>query len=267
MTQRPDDTPITISMITVVYNRAQTIQRAVDSILNQHYTHLQYVVIDGGSTDGTLAILQNYGDRIDVLISEPDHGIYDAMNKGISYCTGQYIGILNSDDWMHDGALNAIAHAARQYPQARMLYGQTTIQDDTGRILRTMPGKRIRPRFIGIPFDHQSCYFKRSVYEQLGLFDTSFKTAADYDFILRFLRHGGTTAPIGQVTNHFRAGGVTSQWRWPVPFPADEVWRALRNNGYSPVTAALGIAARILSATIGITKRRLTDQLRTSAGR
>jgi glycosyltransferase involved in cell wall biosynthesis len=254
--QSDSDWP-TISVVTVVRNRVHTIERAMCSVLEQKYPHLEYIVIDGGSTDGTAQIVERYNDQITRWVSEPDRGIFDAMNKGIRLCTGQIVGLLNSDDWYEPGALFGVAEAVKKNPEVQMYYGQANIRLSDGNILRVWPNRRRQPAWLGIPFDHQSCFFRRSVYENLGLFNIVYRTAADYDFLLRFLRAGYLCAPVEGVTNNFSLGGISSESFWP---PFGDIWRILRTNGYHPAVAALGTGLRIvklLGGTIASFGRRL----------
>ena len=118
-----------VSIITVCYNSAKTIKRTIKSVAEQDYEEIEYIIIDGGSTDGTLDIIDRYKDKISVLVSEPDEGIYDAMNKGIARATGDIIGFMNSDDWYADGAIVAIAEAFKK-TEAEIVYGKTIISEN-----------------------------------------------------------------------------------------------------------------------------------------
>ncbi len=179
-----------LSIITPVYNAEATIERTILSVLNQpRSSDLEYIVVDGGSRDRTLEIIQKYCDRIDVSISEPDGGVYDAMNKGLQRATGDIIGIINADDWYNHDAFLAVEQAFADHPTTSILYSPIKNYFD-GEYLNTFaPGHLDRLPFK-FTINHPSCFIRRSVYAQVGNFDLSYRIAADYDFILRCYQAG-----------------------------------------------------------------------------
>jgi len=186
-----DTSSMKISVITAVYNAKETVREAIESVLAQDYVDVELVVIDGASTDGTKELLESCRDRIDVLISEPDEGIYDALNKGIRHATGDVVGFLHADDLFADtGVLSKVANTFSDS-------GADAIYGDLVYVSKTEPDRVIRYWQSGdyslqklkhgwMP-PHPTFYVRRSVYEQHGDFDTSFRIAADYDCMLRFL--------------------------------------------------------------------------------
>jgi len=227
---------VKISVITAVYNAKDTLADALDSILAQQYPDVELIVIDGASNDGTLDVLENYRDRIGILISEPDHGIYDALNKGIRHATGDVIGFLHADDLFADESVLLEVAAAFSEGHVDAVYG------DLEYVRKSEPDKVIRYWKSGaysaaklkhgwMP-PHPTFYVRRSVYEQYGAFDTSFRIAADYDCMLRFLCRAGTKAAyIPEVLVKMRLGGASNRSLSNIMQKSREDYIALRRNG------------------------------------
>ena len=180
-----------VSIITVCLNNQKFIPFAIESVLNQTYADIEYIVIDGGSTDRTIEIVKSYGDKISRFISEPDFGIYDAMNKGIRLARGSIIGLLNSDDiFIDDHVVSTVVEKFRQ-SSCDVLYGDLYYvnQDDTNKIIRIwktgeyVPGSFKR----GWHPPHPTFYVSKRIYDRYGYFDLEFKLASDFELMLRFL--------------------------------------------------------------------------------
>ena len=201
---------VKVTVVTVCYNSAKTIEQTIQSVLGQSYKNLEYIIIDGESTDGTIDIIKQYEDDIDYWVSEPDHGIYDAMNKGIKKATGDVIGFLNSDDWYADGAISMIAKAFFQ-TDADVVYGRTLILgDDTQRLMPSFPLENLLYAMI---FCHQSVFSKTSLMKK-NPFNISWRIAADYAFLLEMYLQGKKFYGIDVVISHFRKGGLSSHpWK------------------------------------------------------
>jgi glycosyltransferase len=235
---------IKISVITAVYNNRDTISAALDSALRQSGVDIDLVVIDGGSTDGTLEVLRSYTGRLDVLVSEPDQGIYDALNKGIQRASGDVVGFLHSDDlFAGAGVLSRVA-AAFADPEVGAVYGDLVYvrkdnPDQVVRYWRAGVFSRRRLRWGWMP-PHPTLYVRRHVYEQHGLFDTSFRIAADYDFILRTLGQAGVGVRyIPEVLVKMRVGGASNRSLRNILRKSSEDLRALRRNGVGGVGALM----------------------------
>ena len=207
-----------ISIITASYNSSATIRDTIESVLRQSYTDFEYIIKDGGSKDDTLEIVQEYaplfGDRLKV-ISEPDGGIYDAMNKGLEATTGDVVGILNSDDfYTSDDVLEKIAEAF-EANSIEAVYGDVHYVNDDDlkkqvRYYSSARFKRWQMRFGMMPA-HPSFYCKRSVYEKYGVFDTSYKIAADFENLLRLIFLGKIkTYYINKDFVTMRTGGAST---------------------------------------------------------
>ncbi|MGE0739482.1 glycosyltransferase family 2 protein [Sulfurimonas sp.] len=206
-----------ISIITVVWNNAKTIKDAIDSVLDQTYDNIEYIVVDGASTDGTVEIVKSYGDKISKFISEKDKGLYDAMNKGITLATGDVVGILNSDDFYIDG--NVIERVAKEFEEK----GVDSIYADLVFVKPENLDKTIRyydsshftpPRFAyGWMPAHPTFFVKKFVYEKYGLFRTDLKIAADFDILVRFLyTHKISYSYIKEVLVKMRVGGISTSF-------------------------------------------------------
>lgn len=181
---------IKISIITPVYNSAKTLEKTILSVIQQDIkVELEYIVVDGGSTDGSLDIINRYRERIDGIISEKDRGVYDAMNKGIALATGEIVGIINADDWYNPGALQIVEDGFAQNPTADIVYSPVETYFNGEYLIRFIPGSLERLPFKFI-LNHPSCFIKKQVYDRLGTYDLTYSIAADYDFILRAYSSG-----------------------------------------------------------------------------
>ena len=205
---------IKISIITVVFNpikngRRQMLLQAIDSVFGQDYTHKEHLIIDGSSTDGTQELLNELKSqgKITHFISEPDTGIYDAMNKGAKLAGGDYIGFLNSDDYYTD--MQALSKIANSVDGFDYCYAPVTLlQESTDIILGQ--AEPIPRRFLTkIPFGHQSFFMKKSLFHQMSGFDTDFKLLADYDLILRSLLFGAKGIRLKKSFVCYRMGGAS----------------------------------------------------------
>jgi glycosyltransferase involved in cell wall biosynthesis len=203
-----------ISIITVIFNpikngRKETLLQAINSVYEQDYVNKEHIIIDGNSSDGTVELLQELKSlgKITHFISEPDTGIYDAMNKGIALATGDYIGFLNSDDYYFDmQAFQKISDKIQGYDY---LYSSIKIENTSGVIDGEFTPSK--DRFLTrMPFSHQSLIVKKSLFQEFNNFDTSFKMAADYDFIIRMMLNGKKGILLPYALSVFRMGGISN---------------------------------------------------------
>ncbi|CAC9483898.1 Glycosyl transferase, family 2 [uncultured Gammaproteobacteria bacterium] len=204
-----------ISIITVVYNNQNTINNAIDSVLNQTYENIEYIIIDGASTDGTVDIVKSYGNKIDKFISEPDNGIYDAMNKGIVLATGDIIGILNADDFYADNTVLATVVEKMQYEGADSLYADLDFaqQDNVNKTVRKWRSKPYKTDLFknGWHPAHPTFFVRKNIYDKYGRFNLEFKISADYEIMLRFLvKHKISVIYLPKVLVKMRIGGVSN---------------------------------------------------------
>ena len=205
-----------ISVVTAVFNRAGTVAEALASVQGQTWPQVEHVVIDGASTDGTLPILRAHQAQLATLVSEPDQGIYDALNKGIRRASGDVVGFLHADDLFESPDSLARVAAAFANPAVDAVYGDLVYvrQQDPTQVVRYWRAGPFVPGCLarGWMPPHPTFYVRRAVYERLGLFDTRFRIAADYECILRFLGRGGLRPVyLPQVLVRMRLGGVSNQ--------------------------------------------------------
>lgn len=208
-----------ISIVTPAFNSAKTIRHTIESVARQTYPNVEYIIVDGGSHDATAKIVAHYPDVVDLFISEPDHGVYDAMNKGIRAASGEIIAILNSDDfYIHSHVLEQIA-ATFQQSGADSVYGdlQYVDQHNPHKVIRHWEsGAFQRRKFLaGWMPPHPAFFVKRVVYQRHGLFNLSLKSSADYELMLRFLyKHQVSAAYVPDVLVRMRVGGLSNAtWR------------------------------------------------------
>jgi len=204
-----------VSIITVSYNSADHIEDAIKSVASQDYENIEHVIVDGGSKDGTVDLLQKHNSEISHWISESDQGIYDAMNKGIKMASGDVVGILNSDDFYFDNQIISQIVEAFQVPGIDAVYGDLIFVDpsDLGRTVRTYSSAKWNPaRFAkGYMPAHPTFFVRRHFYEKHGLFETDYEIAADYEMLIRLLYVNKLKykyLPITMVK--MRKGGVSS---------------------------------------------------------
>ena len=179
-----------VSIITVVYNDSKHIRDAIESVLSQDYSRLEYIVIDGGSTDGTIDIINEYVNKISVFLSEPDEGVYDALNKGIATANGDYIGILHADDIFLDAKVISDVIQNLQRTGSDLCFSDLVIVDKvSGKVLRYVRGRYFRRWMlrIGLHPPHPTIFLKRSLFNEFGLFSTNYQIAGDFDFMVRVL--------------------------------------------------------------------------------
>jgi len=204
-----------ISIITVSYNSEETIEDTIKSVISQDYKNVEYIIIDGASTDGTHDIIAKYRDKISKVISEPDKGIYDAMNKGVEAATGEVVGILNSDDlYAHSKVLSKVAKLMVRN-KAMALYADLLYVDrvDLNKVVRYwVSGKFKRSSFKqGWMPPHPTFFTLKSCYNEFGTYNLSLRSAADYELMLRFLyKEGIVPAYLPEVVIKMRVGGQSN---------------------------------------------------------
>lgn len=233
-----------ITVITVAYNSAATIVDTLQSVAMQTHPDIEHIVIDGGSTDGTLALIAAHGVRVQHLISEPDLGIYDAMNKGLRLATGDLVGFLNSDDtYASPDVVGWIAQAAAAQG-SDVLFGDLVYVDPA----RSAPLVRywragnysVAKLRLGWMPPHPTLYVRRAVIARVGHFDANLRIAADYEFILRLLsRPDLAVSYLPQVLVKMRVGGASNQSLGAMLRKSREDLGALRKHGVGGVVALL----------------------------
>lgn len=178
---------IKISIITVCLNSENLIEKTIKSIINQTYPNIEYIIIDGKSTDNTLGVIKKYESHVNILVSEKDNGVYDAMNKGAHLANGDLIYFLNSGDYLYDDKiLEKIASEAEKNNLCEIFYGDILYYNSSGSKYYSGPKNSI-VEIISRGINHQSIFTRKSAFEKCGYFDTKYKIFADYDWLLRCL--------------------------------------------------------------------------------
>lgn len=204
----------TLTVITVVYNNVDDIERTLLSVINQTYPHIEYVVIDGASTDGTTSIIRKYVDRIAQFVSEPDRGIYDAMNKGLALAAGDYVLFMNSGDEIY--STDTVADVFATAPGADIYYGETEMFDAQWQSLG-LRRHAIPERFhwksfrYGMNISHQAIYIRRSI---AGRYDAEYQLSADIDWVIRAAKAAGTIVNTKRIVAKYLVGGMSKKRHW-----------------------------------------------------
>lgn len=225
-----------ISIITVCFNSSKTIRDTIESVLSQDYSDIEYIIVDGGSTDGTLEIINDYIDSVSILISEPDRGIYDAMNKGIQLATGEVIATLNSDDVYADNSsirklLTCMENNGTETVFADLVYVD---QNDSEKIIRYYNSGNFNPaklRYGWIPA-HPTFLAKRALFDKWGLYSLDYQIAADFEMMVRLFyvaKISYTYLP--EVVVNMRIGGISTGGLRNSWLLNKEIVRACKMNG------------------------------------
>ena len=208
-----------VTIITVCYNRKSTIEQAIKSVLEQDYNDIEYIIVDGNSSDGTKEIIESYKDKLSQYISEPDKGMYDAINKGLKLATGDVIGLMHSDDEFYDK--NAISKIAARFnfdPSIDGVYGDGVYvsNDKNERLIRNRIGgvfslKKIKEGWLPL---HPTVYLKKSIIDKNGLYNLDFKIASDTEFLLRYLyKYEIRMSYINSYIVKMRMGGMSTSFK------------------------------------------------------
>lgn len=224
-----------ISIITVCYNAADTIESTILSVVNQDYDKIEYIIIDGGSKDNTADIVSKYRKNIDLFISEKDNGIYDAINKGIQAASGEIIGLLNADDeFFNNSVVSDIAKTFIHQPELESVIGDIVFVNKFDKIIRKYSSNNwaIHKFEWGFMPAHPSFYCRKSVYGNLGLYDTEFKIAADYELLIRFLKVNKITFQyLPMIFVKMKLGGVSTSGFSSLITINKEIYLACKRHG------------------------------------
>ena len=245
--------PLKVTIITVVLNRANILAKCIDSIKKQDYENIEYILVDGGSTDGTVGLAKSLLGDSDILVSEPDDGIYNALNKGLSLATGDIIGFLHSDDVFADD--NVISEIAATFSQNKCLavYGNIDFFDENDdqnsknkRFWSAGAFNSTKLKWGWMP-PHPSLFLHKSVYNSFGVFDESFKISGDYDFILRlFTKEFEEWSYIPKTLVHMKNGGKSTQSLANQIDKFKEDFRAVKKNNVGGVLTIISKRTRKL---------------------
>lgn len=225
-----------VSIITVSFNSAKTIEDTIRSVLSQDYPQIEYIVVDGGSSDATVDIIRKYQDRIGAWISEKDQGMYDAMNKGIALASGDVIGILNSDDiYMSNHVVTELMNKMNS-EQAQVVFADLILVDqyNQNNVLRYYNSGHFHPnkfRYGWMPA-HPTVFVKSSLYKMVGPFSTDYQIAADYEMLIRILaKQNAKYAYLPKPVVRMRSGGASTASLSRNWILNQEIVRACKENG------------------------------------
>jgi len=202
-----------VTIVTIVLNGKSHIEQTIRSVLNQNYAPIEYIIIDGGSTDGTLSLIEAFTDKIDYFISEPDSGIYDAINKGISLANGSLIGIIHCGDYYET---NAVSEAVAGFIKsgADIIYGDISyIEEHHGLTINLIKKSDHHNLKTNMSIFHPATFVHRTCYFQYGLYDLSFRIASDYDYFLKLFLRGVKFYRVDKVLANFRDGGASGNYK------------------------------------------------------
>ena len=216
-----------VSIVTVVLNDPKGLQSTIESVINQNYSNFEYIIIDGGSDDGTLSVIRQFDDQIDYWLSKKDRGIYDAMNKGIKISSGEIIGSLNAGDCYCKDTVAIVIDAFKSADRPKIVFGDVIMCDQNKDQLYTAS---VRKRILKDGWmPHPAVFVKRQVYEEFGCFDVKFRVSADYDFMLRTYSRTKRTY-IERPLAKMQTGGISTK---RVFMKAKEDHIARKSNGIS----------------------------------
>ena len=247
-----------ITIITVCYNSAATIEKTIQSVANQTHANIEYIVVDGNSKDATLAIIKNYEGIITQWISEPDQGLYDAMNKGIALATGDLIGILNSDDTFYSDDVIAQISTFHKLYDLDSSVGNIVQHNEFDKIVRLYSSKNWRPTKLKIGFmpPHPALFIKKEIFATYGTYNLGFTIGADYELITRFfLKNKISWQYSGITTTAMLVGGLSSSGMSSYHLISKEIQKALFMNDI-PFSSIM-IKMRFLWKIVGFFKKGL----------
>lgn len=242
---------IKISLITVCYNSEKTIEETLKSVQNQTYNNIEYIVIDGDSKDATISIITKYHDIISHFTSEPDKGLYDAINKGIQKATGDYVGILNSDDvFFENQTLSKIVAYLNENPHLDAITGDI-VQTKNNRVIRKYSSSNWNPQKLkrGFMPPHPSIFIRTHLFQELGLYRLDYRIGADYELIVRyFLKERISYQYSGIITTSMAIGGASSSGYKSYKIITQEIKKAFNQNNirYSPLQVRFRFFWKIL---------------------
>jgi glycosyltransferase involved in cell wall biosynthesis len=226
-----------VSLITVCFNSEKTIRDTIKSVLKQDYKNIEYIIVDGGSTDSTLNIINEYKDKIDCLISEPDKNLYDGINKGLKIAKGEVIGIINSDDFYEsDSIIRSVVEMFARNEQTEVVFGDIYFvkPKNITKISRIYSPRNFKPwkmRFGWMP-PHTGTFIKKTIYDQVGFYSLDFKIASDYEFFIRlFVLQKAKFTYLNKIILIMRSGGLSTsslKSNWII---TNEIKRACLMNG------------------------------------
>lgn len=250
MTQEP-----LISIITVVFNGEKHLQQTIDSVVNQTYQNIEYIIIDGGSKDGTVDLIKANESHIDYWVSEPDKGLYDAMNKGISRAKGELIGMINSDDWYETNAVETVVNSFLLNSEKRIFHADRyDVYPNGDRKVFAFNPSVIKFKFFSMTYSHPSMFVSSKVYKEYQ-YNVNLNVYSDYQFTLTlFTKNKDQFYYINKPIVNFRLGGASGQI--PLFKVLKECYLARRNAGMSWFTSVIAIGCKLGLETVKFVFKR-----------
>jgi glycosyltransferase involved in cell wall biosynthesis len=231
-----------ISIITVCYNRKATIEQSIQSVLGQDYSNIEYIIVDGNSSDGTQEIIESYSDRISKYVSEPDKGMYDAINKGLNLATGDVVGLMHSDDVFYDSTVvSKIVSKFENESQTEGIYGNGiyVTNDAEEKLVRNRIGGAYNfdnLKWGWLPL-HPTVYLKKSLIEKYGVYDLNFKIASDTEFLLRYLyKHKIKMTYLNEYVVKMRMGGLSTSYKIAFEVLVED-YNIYKYHNFNPISA------------------------------
>ncbi|MFT4800479.1 MAG: glycosyltransferase involved in cell wall biosynthesis [Flavobacteriaceae bacterium] len=246
-----------ISVITVVFNGEQFLQQTIDSLRNQTYKNFEYIIIDGGSKDNTIDIIRKNEDIVSKWVSEPDKGLYDAMNKGARMATGELVGTINSDDWYENDALEIVVKAFLKHPNKKIFHADILCVESDGRkYLRKAKTSPFLFKYYGMVKNHPTMFIHKSIYENHH-YNIELSGLSDYQFALSiYLKDKTVFYYIPKTLSNFRLGGISGQLS--LTKSLKENYIARKNAGMNILQRILGILTRLSIEFVNLLKRNLS---------
>lgn len=237
------DNPL-VSIITVVYNGSKTLEQTIQSVSSQSYKNIEYIIIDGGSTDGTLDIIKNYKNSVNFWITEPDKGLYDAMNKGILYANGEIIGLINSDDWYETNAVELVVEAYRNDDSKKIFHADKRCVLPNGvSFVRKANRNNFLFKYHGMILNHPTMFIHKEIYQNRK-YNINLKSLSDYQFVLSaFIQDKNSFHYIPEIITNYRLGGISGHL--PLTQSIKENFIARRNAGMNILECSFAVMIRI----------------------
>lgn len=235
-----------VSIITVVYNGALTLEQTINSVLNQKYRNIEYIIIDGGSTDHSVDIIKKYENKISYWVSEKDNGLYDAMNKGILKASGTLIGMINSDDWFEENAVQLVVDAYNQHLNKRIFHGDRfDVLENGDKVVRRFHPSPLKLIYYGMTYNHPSMFVHKEIYSKC-LYNSSMRSLADYQFVLtQYLERSTSFHYIAVPYVNYRLTGISSNL---------SLRKAIKEGFLARKLAGLSLIQNLISVFIRIVK-------------
>lgn len=221
---------VLVSIITVVYNGEKYIRQTIESVANQTYQNIEYIVVDGGSKDSTVDIVKSFN-NVNIFISEPDEGLYDAMNKGIALSKGEIIGMINSDDWYEVGAVQKIVDAYLLNKKNKIFHADRfDVLDCGAKTIKKFNPSVFKFKFYGMTYNHPSMFIARDIYDDFK-YNKKLRALSDYEFVLRcYMKYSSSFHYIPEAIVNYRLDGISG--RMSLFEHLKEGWEVRKNCGY-----------------------------------